>query len=135
MPKRSDVTKETKQPSGREVNKVTSRGYDTLKWDSLDVRSCLGRCWLDLSFSAHLSPPDPTCPHPTSAASLNPQPGRRSSPADNAQVAEAKAAAALARAAAGGQVNDIYFAELAAREREHQRRQGDSGPGGWSGNI
>ncbi|GIM10687.1 hypothetical protein Vretimale_14269 [Volvox reticuliferus] len=48
--------------------------------------------------------------------------GRHSPQECKAHVAEAKLAAAAARAAAGGQVNHKYFAELASREREHDRR-------------
>ncbi|GLC49939.1 hypothetical protein PLESTB_000325100 [Pleodorina starrii] len=63
-----------------------------------------------------------------------------------AHVAEARSAAASARAAAGGQVNDTYFAALAAMERQHEARNkeaagdvvdrmlsGGAGGGGGSG--
>ncbi|KXZ52482.1 hypothetical protein GPECTOR_9g526 [Gonium pectorale] len=49
--------------------------------------------------------------------------------ADAAVRAEARCAAAAARSAAGGQVNDRYFAALEAREREHERRLKGQGAG------
>ncbi|GIL50301.1 hypothetical protein Vafri_6507 [Volvox africanus] len=53
--------------------------------------------------------------------------GRQSPQECKAHVAEAKSAAAAARAAAGGQVNQKYFSELAALEREHERRMRGAG--------